>query len=142
MKILQALGARLRRVGAQAEPEPRGVQDHEQRGEPQPPPRPPRRVQVGGDLFHGRVPDGAVYVGRQAPGLKRSRFANPFAIKGRDRAEALRLYREHLAAHPELASAARSELAGRDVACWCKPSDPCHADILLAIASQVHAEEP
>jgi hypothetical protein len=26
-----------------------------------------RRVKVTGDLFHGQVPDGAVYVGRQAP---------------------------------------------------------------------------
>ena len=36
----------------------------------------PRRVKVAGDLWHGRVPDGAVYVGRAAPGLKRSRWAN------------------------------------------------------------------
>jgi Domain of unknown function (DUF4326) len=135
-KILQALGARLRRGGTQAEPGQRGEQDRELRGEPEPVPTPPRRVQVEGDLFHGRVPDGAVYVGRQAPGLKRSRFANPFAIKGRDRAEALRLYREHLATHPELAAAARSELAGRDVACWCKPSDPCHADVLLDLVNR------
>jgi hypothetical protein len=37
-----------------------------------------QRVRVQGDLFHGLVPDGAVYVGRAAPGLKRSRYANPF----------------------------------------------------------------
>lgn len=30
----------------------------------------------------------------------------------------------------------RSELAGRDLACWCSPSSPCHADILLEIANQ------
>ena len=95
----------------------------------------PRRVQVAGDLFHGRVPDGAVYVGRAAPCLKRSRFANPFAVKGRSRSEALRLYREHLAAHPELLATAKADLAGRDLACWCKPGDPCHADILLAVAN-------
>ena len=28
----------------------------------------------------------------------------------------------------------RRELAGHDLACWCKISDPCHADVLLAIA--------
>jgi Domain of unknown function (DUF4326) len=27
------------------------------------------------------------------------------------------------------------ELAGRDLACWCKPADPCHADLLLALAN-------
>lgn len=42
-----------------------------------------RRVKVQGDLFHGRLPlqaDGrpAVYVGRGAPGLPASIYANPF----------------------------------------------------------------
>lgn len=39
-----------------------------------------RRVQVEGDLFHGHVLDDAVYVGRQAPGLRRSRYANPLTV--------------------------------------------------------------
>jgi hypothetical protein len=57
-----------------------------------------RRVKVTGDLFHGQVPAGAVYVGRAAPGLRRSPYANPFKV-GRDAvdaAEAVRLYREWL----------------------------------------------
>ena len=29
----------------------------------------------------------------------------------------------------------RCELAGKDLACWCKPGDPCHADVLLEIAN-------
>jgi hypothetical protein len=29
----------------------------------------------------------------------------------------------------------RAELAGHDLACWCKPGDPCHADVLLEIAN-------
>jgi len=36
----------------------------------------PQRVRVAGDLFHGRVPDGAVYVGRAARGLTVSPYAN------------------------------------------------------------------
>lgn len=28
----------------------------------------------------------------------------------------------------------RNELAGKDLACWCKRSQECHADVLLAIA--------
>ena len=27
-------------------------------------------------------------------------------------------------------------LRGHDLACWCKPTDPCHADVLLEIANQ------
>lgn len=29
----------------------------------------------------------------------------------------------------------RRELAGRDLACWCRADRPCHADVLLAIAN-------
>ncbi len=29
----------------------------------------------------------------------------------------------------------RRELAGRDLACWCALDEPCHADVLLQIAS-------
>lgn len=30
----------------------------------------------------------------------------------------------------------RDELAGLDLGCWCKPGQPCHADVLLAIANR------
>jgi hypothetical protein len=39
------------------------------------------RVKVTGDLFHGQVPDGAVYVSRQAPHRKRSPYASPYPVK-------------------------------------------------------------
>lgn len=32
------------------------------------------------------------------------------------------------------------ELRGKDLACWCKPSDACHADVLLQLANE--AETP
>ncbi len=28
-----------------------------------------------------------------------------------------------------------TELRGKDLACWCKPDQPCHADVLLEIAN-------
>jgi hypothetical protein len=95
----------------------------------------PRRVKVTGDLFHGRVPDGAVYVGRSAPGLLRSQFANPFQVGEYGRDEAIRLYREYLLATPGLLGAARAGLAGHDLACWCKLGVPCHADVLLELVN-------
>jgi hypothetical protein len=55
------------------------------------------RVKVTGDLFHGRIPDGCVYVGRQAPGLYKSRYANPYPVKVHGLEESLRLYRLHAA---------------------------------------------
>lgn len=28
------------------------------------------------------------------------------------------------------------ELRGKNLACWCKPGDPCHADVLLELANE------
>lgn len=99
------------------------------------------RVRVQGDLFHGRIPDGAVYVGRAAPGLKASPYANPHLVRAHGLTEASRLYLEHLASRPDLLEGARRELAGRDLACWCPlPADGepdlCHAALLLDVANQ------
>ncbi|MEU6714839.1 DUF4326 domain-containing protein [Nonomuraea sp. NPDC046802] len=103
------------------------------------------RVKVEGDRFHARVPRGAVYVGRAAPGLKASPYANPHSLSkkgcgtcgGRvhDRPEMMEFYRVHLREHPELVERCRGELAGRDLACWCRPDQECHADVLLAVAA-------
>jgi len=30
---------------------------------------------------------------------------------------------------------ARSELSGRDLCCWCSPTQACHADVLLELAN-------
>lgn len=29
----------------------------------------------------------------------------------------------------------RGELAGHNLACWCKPGTPCHADVLIELAN-------
>ncbi|MDF5758589.1 DUF4326 domain-containing protein [Spongiactinospora sp. TRM90649] len=87
-----------------------------------------------------RMPPGAVYVGR--PGYWR----NPFKVGEpvgdadgggivRDRAHAVELYRAYLERVPTVAEDVRSALAGRDLACWCPPDEPCHADVLLELAN-------
>ena len=72
---------------------------------------------------------GSVYIGRP------SKWGNPFEI-GRDgtRAEVIIKYREWLATQPELVEAARHELAGKNLRCFCTPL-PCHGDILAAVAN-------
>jgi hypothetical protein len=99
-------------------------------------PSKPRRVKVEGDLYHGRVPAGAIYVGRGAPGLRASPFANPFSVKTYGREEAIRRYRDRLLSDPDLLDRAHRELAGKDLACWCKPADRCHADVLIEVANE------
>jgi hypothetical protein len=34
-----------------------------------------------------------------------------------------------------LAIQATEVLRGKNLACWCKPGDPCHADVLLELAN-------
>jgi hypothetical protein len=76
---------------------------------------------------------GPVYIGR-GKGY-RGRWGNPFEI-GRDgtREEVIAKYREWLLAQPELVAAARRELRGKDLLCFCAPK-PCHGDILLEVAN-------
>jgi hypothetical protein len=91
-----------------------------------------------------QVPLGAVYVG---PGTK---WANP--IKRRDvetlissepdvaaackrrgwKAGAVLLYRDYLLEE----GLDPTELQGKDLVCTCKPSEPCHADVLIEFANQ------
>jgi hypothetical protein len=75
------------------------------------------------------MPSGAVYVGRP------SRFGNPFVL-GRhgDRAAVVARFEAWLLANPDLLAAARTELRGKDLVCWCAP-EACHADVLLRIAN-------
>jgi hypothetical protein len=133
-----------------------------------------RRVCVGGDLFHPRIPDGARYVGRPGPGLPGSPFANRFRLRlmlhrqhplrpyldaaigevtGADvsgklydiaapatPAVATAAFRLWLNDRPGLMERARVDLAGYDLACWCKlpaegEPDFCHARVLLDIAN-------
>ena len=119
----------------------------------------PRRVRVLGDLFHGQVPDGAVYIGRRAPGLRCSPFHNPFraGTPGYETAtDAVAAYEQWLAygttvPYPApgeskrlaalrddvLARIEAGELTGRDLACWCREDRPCHGDVLLRAVEEI-----
>ena len=61
-------------------------------------------------------------------------------VEVRDRPHAVELFRDYLRRHPDLVEAARRELAGRDLCCWCPlpaPGEPdvCHAALLLTVAA-------
>ncbi|MGL5825826.1 MAG: DUF4326 domain-containing protein [Nocardioides sp.] len=53
-----------------------------------------------------------------------------------DNQAAVQAYQADLVARPDLIAAARTELAGCDLGCWCPPEWPCHADILLQVANE------
>lgn len=96
-----------------------------------------------------KMPKGAVYVGRP------SKWGNPFEV-GHDvtAKEAVDRFVVHLASYfgwveREIAKAFYplpvkstemrdwlKPLRGKDLACWCPLSQPCHADVLLELANQ------
>jgi hypothetical protein len=81
-----------------------------------------------------RLPKGAVVVARP------TKWGNPHKIGPLTRAQAIAAYRRDLLAGRLRVSVedVRRELRGRDLACWCKLDEPCHADILLEIAHGKH----
>lgn len=94
----------------------------------------PQRVQF---KTYGRThsPNGlrCVYVGRPTP------WANPYKAGQANtltRAEAVDAFRAYVRARPSLMRDIRSQLAGKNLACWCAlDGQPCHADVLLEIAN-------
>jgi len=79
-----------------------------------------------------------VYVGRP------TKFGNPFShlphqtlARNRvaTREEAVAKYEAWIRANPTLMAAAKAELKGRRLICWCHPL-PCHADVLARIAEE------
>ncbi|MDP2647730.1 MAG: DUF4326 domain-containing protein [Candidatus Yanofskybacteria bacterium] len=84
----------------------------------------PRRIQRK-RIKGWRMPGNAIYVGRP------SQWGNPFSVKRYGRLGAIELYKHWL-----IKSVMELEdLRGKNLACWCKLSDPCHADILLRLAN-------
>lgn len=82
-----------------------------------------------------RSPNGlsCAYVGRPTA------FGNPYKVGQANtltRAEAVDAYSKFIRSRPHLMTQVRAKLRGKNLACWC-PCDgqPCHADILLAIAN-------
>lgn len=113
----------------------------------------PKRIQLSRKKGW-RMPPNTVKVTR--PGV----FGNPFTFaqleeagmsqgdKAKDAAFLVESFRDWLVGRSEYWSgpecdAARAaiksrlaELRGKDLACWCKPGDPCHADVLLTLANK------
>lgn len=64
-----------------------------------------------------------------------TKYGNPFAYD--DKALAVEMFKSAL---PELVFFQIGEedfraLRGKNLACWCKPGAPCHADVLLELAN-------
>lgn len=79
-----------------------------------------------------KKPENTVYVGRG------SDWGNPFKAPTNDaigRAYAVVQFAGYCPPDSPLAEAARRILRGKNLMCWCALDQPCHADILLALAN-------
>lgn len=104
------------------------------------------RLKMDGNLFGSRLPHPhAVYVGRQHRGRPRSPWANPYKTGRpitpglpelvRDNDHAVALFEQDTTADQQTLAAMRTELAGKVLACWCVPGDPCHGDTTMLLAN-------
>jgi hypothetical protein len=90
-----------------------------------------------------RMPENTVSVCR--PG----KWGNPFpvgkpakdvpakyrGIVAADPSQAVELYRQLIAEYGLPLDCDIEELRGKNLACWCKAGEPCHADVLLELAN-------
>lgn len=104
-----------------------------------------------GNPFAQIVPDGwkrslLCYVPKQQPVLSMGVFevsSSDPAIRRENAATIFKLWAWGPAPDAiALRAAARAELAGRDLACWCPLDGPCHADTLLELANSHSDDEP
>jgi hypothetical protein len=104
----------------------------------------PRRIQLK-RAKGWRIPPNTIKVDRS------TQWGNPFKVGEEHvhplkkvrvvidgKTSAVNAFRAYLstAAGKVLAAKARIELRGRNLACWCKEGDLCHADVLLSAANR------
>lgn len=102
----------------------------------------PQRIQLS-RTKGWRIPANTVKVDRA------TKWGNPFRLPGGARPqEVVDLYRHQLCVRGHVTNRTahgaqrvtvddvRRELRGKNLACWCKPGAPCHADVLLEIANE------
>lgn len=85
-----------------------------------------------------KMPGNTVYVGRPTKWGNPFRVGqkNPFGTITADNRHAYSLFVGFAPQNERLIEAARKELRGKDVACWCPLDQPCHADVILEIANE------
>lgn len=76
------------------------------------------------------MPKESVYIGRP------SKWGNPFTMSEYGTRElVIAKYKEWLLSQPHLIEAAKRELRGKDLVCFCSPK-ACHGDALLEVANE------
>ena len=96
----------------------------------------PKRIQLR-RIKGWRMPPNTVKVCRP------TKWGNPYIV-GKDGNQLSCAFKFHVLMCGRMANdenksmrdSAQKELAGKNLACWCKPGEPCHADTILAVANK------
>jgi Domain of unknown function (DUF4326) len=65
-----------------------------------------------------------------------SRWGNPFTVESTGRIPAILRFAREVAPILDV-----EPLRGKNLACWCRPDEECHADVLLELANHPKADE-
>ena len=77
-----------------------------------------------------KMPLNTVYVGRP------TRWGNPWIVNKNNKAkDVVNHYEEWVMSNGLFVLDIKTELEGKNLACWCPLNQPCHADVLLKIAN-------
>lgn len=76
-----------------------------------------------------RMPPNTVSVARP------TKWGNPFSVAEHGRELAVRNYRRYLIGLRQIGALDLSALRGKNLACWCRPGEACHADVLIELAN-------
>ena len=88
----------------------------------------PERIQLS-RRSGWRMPAGTVKVDRS------TKWGNPFTHPKHAARDFRKWIHSDLADAQAMRAAAKAELRGLNLACWCAPDSRCHADVLLEIAN-------
>lgn len=94
----------------------------------------PRRVRLS-RAKGWKLPADTVSVAR--PG----KWGNPFGVAEYGRDLAVRNFRRRLEGMAAIGALDLSELRGKNLACWCRHDEACHADVLLEMANAEGEED-
>ena len=86
-----------------------------------------------------KMPPNTVYVGRPTQWGNMYRVGDPFPFDEENKmtqAEAVSLFEAEMMTKKSVGAMEDfiAPLRGKDLACWCKEGEPCHADVLLKYA--------
>lgn len=88
-------------------------------------------------VVHCKVENYDIYIGR--PSKWGNMWSHKYGTAAQylvdTREEAIQKFEEWLLSQPDLVKAAKRELKGKILSCWCHPL-PCHGDVLLRIANE------